>query len=81
VLKIDNRTLFPQPLHIHGHVVRVLHPLDDGWEPYFLDTIIIPEGKALQLAFLADNPGKWLISSTVAERFDAGLWSWFEVTG
>jgi FtsP/CotA-like multicopper oxidase with cupredoxin domain len=80
VLRVDNRTLFPQPIHIHGHVVRVLHPLDDGWEPYFLDTVIIPEGKALQLAFLADNPGKWLISSSVAERFDAGLWSWFEVT-
>jgi FtsP/CotA-like multicopper oxidase with cupredoxin domain len=80
VLRVDNRTLFPQPIHIHGHVVRVLHPLDDGWEPYFLDTVIIPDGKALQLAFLADNPGKWLISSSVTERFDAGLWSWFEVT-
>ncbi|MGL4728308.1 MAG: multicopper oxidase family protein [Bosea sp. (in: a-proteobacteria)] len=79
VLKVQNTTLFPQPLHIHGHVVRVLHPLDDGWEPYFLDTIIIPEGKTLQLAFIADNPGKWLISSTVTERFDTGLWSWFEV--
>jgi FtsP/CotA-like multicopper oxidase with cupredoxin domain len=80
VLRVDNRTLFPQPVHIHGHVVRVLHPLDDGWEPYFLDTVIIPDGKALQLAFLADNPGKWLISSSVTERFDAGLWSWFEVS-
>ncbi len=69
VLRVENRTALPQPLHIHGHVVRVLHPLDDGWEPYFLDTIIIAEGKALQLAFIADNPGKWLIGSSVAERF------------
>ena len=29
---------------------------------------------------IADNPGRWLISSTVLERFDLGLWTWFEVT-
>jgi FtsP/CotA-like multicopper oxidase with cupredoxin domain len=79
VLAIDNRTAFIQPLHVHGHAVRLLHPLDDGWEPYFLDTVQIPEGKKLHIAFIADNPGRWLISSTVLERFDHGLWTWFEV--
>jgi hypothetical protein len=24
--------------------------------------------------------GKWLLASTVLERFDTGLWTWFEVT-
>lgn len=80
VMAIDNRTAFVQPLHVHGHAVRLLHPLDDGWENYFLDTVQIPDGKKLHIAFLADNPGRWLISSTVLERFDLGLWSWFEVT-
>lgn len=80
VIAIDNRTGFIQPLHVHGHAFRLLHPLDDGWEPYFLDTVQIPEGKKLHIAFIADNPGRWLISSTVLERFDHGLWTWFEVT-
>lgn len=79
VLAIDNRTGFVQPLHVHGHAFRLLHPLDDGWEPYFLDTVQIPEGKKLHIAFIADNPGRWLISSTILDRFDVGLWSWFEV--
>lgn len=79
VMAIENRTAFVQPIHVHGHVVRLLHPLDDGWENYFLDTVQIPEGKKLHVAFIADNPGRWLISSTVLERFDLGLWSWFEV--
>lgn len=79
VLSIENRTAFFQPLHVHGHHFRLLHPLDDGWEPYFLDTVQIPEGKRLHIAFIADNPGRWLISSTVLERFDLGLWTWFEV--
>ncbi len=79
VIAISNRTEFLQPLHVHGHSFRLLHPLDDGWEPYFLDTVQIPEGKRLHIAFIADNPGRWLISSSVLERFDRGLWTWFEV--
>ncbi len=79
VLGITNRTGFPQPLHIHGHVVRLLHPLDDGWEPYWLDTFQVPEGRTVHVAFLADNPGRWMLGSTVLERLDTGLWTWFEV--
>ncbi|MGL5362640.1 MAG: multicopper oxidase family protein [Bosea sp. (in: a-proteobacteria)] len=80
VLTLINKTAFAQPLHVHGHSFRLLHPLDDGWEPYFLDTLQVPEGRTLRIAFIADNPGKWLISSTVLERFDVGFWTWFEVT-
>lgn len=80
VLAIENLTAFIQPLHVHGHAFRLLHPLDDGWEPYFLDTVQIPEGRKLHIAFIADNSGRWLVSSTVLERFDHGLWTWFEVT-
>lgn len=80
VIAIENRTAFIQPLHVHGHSFRLLHPLDDGWEAYFLDTVQMPEGHKLHIAFIADNPGRWMISSTVLERFDRGLWTWFEVT-
>lgn len=79
VLTIRNDTGFPQILHLHGHVFRLLHLLDDGWEPYWLDTVQIPEGRHAQIAFVADNPGRWLLSSTVLERFDTGLWTSFEV--
>jgi FtsP/CotA-like multicopper oxidase with cupredoxin domain len=40
----------------------------------------IPENRTLLIAFVADNPGKWAITSSVLERFDTGLWTWFEVT-
>lgn len=80
VLALTNQTAFVQPLHLHGHVFRLLHPLDDGWEPYFLDTVQVPENRTVRIAFVADNPGKWLLASTVMERFDGGLWTWLEVT-
>lgn len=80
VLAVTNKTAWTQVMHLHGHSARLLHPLDDGWEPYWTDNAQIPEGKTLRFAFRAENPGKWLISSGVIERFDAGLWTWFEVT-
>ncbi|MGO4571766.1 multicopper oxidase family protein [Microvirga sp. 2TAF3] len=80
VLALTNQTSFVQPIHLHGHAFRLLHALDDGWEPYFLDTLQIPENRTSRIAFIADNPGKWLLASTVMERFDAGLWTWIEVS-
>ncbi|QRM31930.1 multicopper oxidase family protein [Microvirga sp. VF16] len=80
VLALTNQTAFVQPIHLHGHSFRLLHALDDGWEPYWLDTVQVPENKTVRIAFVADNPGKWLLASTVMERFDAGLWTWIEVT-
>lgn len=80
VLTLTNRTPFVQPMHLHGHAFRLLHALDDGWEPYWLDTVQVPEDRTIRIAFVADNPGRWLLASTVLERFDSGLWTWIEVT-
>lgn len=80
VLALKNETALAQPMHLHGHSFRLLHALDDGWEPYWLDTVQVPENRTVRIAFVADNPGKWLLASTVMERFDAGLWTWIEVT-
>ena len=74
-----NKTPVAQSIHVHGHVMRVLHLLDDGWEPYWRDTILVGPGKTARMAFVADNPGKWLIDSTILEHTAGGLRGWFEV--
>lgn len=79
VIALVNRTPWSHMLTVQGHVFRLLHPMDDGWEPYFLDTIHLPENTTSRIAFDAVNVGKWAIRSTVAEHFDAGLYGWFEV--
>jgi FtsP/CotA-like multicopper oxidase with cupredoxin domain len=76
VLAVDNRTRFDQPLHVHGHVWHVIEEQPRPWR----DTVVIPAGARLNLGFVADNPGKWGIQSTIAERLDAGLITSFEVT-
>jgi FtsP/CotA-like multicopper oxidase with cupredoxin domain len=81
VLALTNRTSWMQVIRVHGHVFRVLHGLDDGWEPYFMDTVLVPENRTVRIAFNADNPGKWLIRSTILEHMEGGVLSWFEVVG
>lgn len=76
-LDISNKTAFSQPLHIHGHAWQVL-----GSDPPgpFQDTVVIPAGQSVSLAFTADNPGLWALHSLVAERADGGLIGTFMVT-
>jgi FtsP/CotA-like multicopper oxidase with cupredoxin domain len=80
VVALVNRGSWAQVIRTHGHVFRVLHALDDGWEPFFLDTVVVPENRTVRIAFNADNPGKWLIRSTILEHMEGGVLSWFEVT-
>jgi FtsP/CotA-like multicopper oxidase with cupredoxin domain len=79
-LGLVNASLFPLVIHVQGHVVRLLHDLDDGWDPYWRDSVIAPEHKTKHIAFVADNPGKWLIMAAIMEHFSSGLAGWFEVT-
>ena len=79
VLALKNESAVPNVIHIHGHSFRALHPFDDGWEPYWLDTIIVPAGQTIRCAFLAGSPGLWLIGSTILERLDGGMSAFFEV--
>lgn len=80
VLGIENKTAWPQVIAVHGHAFRLLHPFDDGWEPYFLDTLYMAPKTKAQIALIAQNPGKWAIRSTIAEHYAAGVSTWFEVT-
>lgn len=80
VIAAFNDTAWPQVLAVHGHAFRLLHPFDDGWEPYFLDTLYLAPKSVARIAFIADNPGRWAIRSAVAEHFLGGVRTWFEVT-
>lgn len=75
-LEIVNRTAFAQPLHIHGHDWQVLAAEPSG---EFQDSLIVPAGETVSVAFTADNPGLWALHSLVAERADGGLIGSFAV--
>ena len=74
-----NKTAVTQALRLGGHVARLLHGLDDGWEPYWRDIILVAPGKTARIAFVADNPGKWPIESSIPEHRQAGVGGWMQV--
>jgi FtsP/CotA-like multicopper oxidase with cupredoxin domain len=74
-----NRSKVPLAMHAHGHAMRLLHDLDDGWEPYWRNGVIIPAGKTKHVSFIADAPGKWAIHDDILEHEAAGLATWFAV--
>jgi len=78
-LAIKNSAPDASVLHIHGHAVRLLDALDDGWKPFWLDTILCVPQLTTRVAFVADNPGKWLLDARGIGVARA-TFAWFEVT-
>lgn len=57
VVGCANLEAAPMSVHVEGASMRLLHPLDDGWEPYWLDTMMAAGQKTVRGAFVADSPG------------------------
>ncbi len=79
-LTIVNKTLDYQTMRLEGHVARQLHSLDDGWDPYWRDALLVGAGKTLHAAFVADMPGKWPLASASPEKRAKGLLTYYVVT-
>lgn len=79
-MEISNRTAFPHGIHIHGHHFRVLsrngisHPFQD-----VRDTVLINADETVDVAFVADNPGKWMIHCHMLSHQASGMMGWFNV--
>ena len=58
VMAFPNQTDFAHAVHLHGHHVRLLDNLDDGWKPFWLDTVMVGARRTTRVAFVADNPGQ-----------------------
>ena len=78
-LALRNTTGRPQIAHVHGHSCRLLDRLDDGWKPYWLDTLVAG-AEIERIAFVADNPGKWMIAWRTLERPETAAATWFAVS-
>jgi FtsP/CotA-like multicopper oxidase with cupredoxin domain len=79
VLALVNNTAVMQAIRLYGHFMRLLHAMDDGWEPYWRDSVLIAPGKTAHVAFVADNPGHWPIESAIPEHLAAGVATMFAV--
>jgi FtsP/CotA-like multicopper oxidase with cupredoxin domain len=79
VLALTNRTKAATVFHLHGHHFRLLDRLDDGWKPYWLDTLALEPGQTQRIAFTAETAGRFLIESMATDWAAPRLARWYEV--
>jgi FtsP/CotA-like multicopper oxidase with cupredoxin domain len=73
-LELVNDTSWHHPIHLHGHVFRVLtrsgKPVPGSeWG----DTALIDPDSRVEIAFVADNPGDWMFHCHVLEHQESGM--------
>ncbi|MGQ0656263.1 MAG: multicopper oxidase family protein [Betaproteobacteria bacterium] len=78
LMELVNDTAWHHPIHLHGHVFRVLsrngEPARESG-----DTVLIDPRSRAEIAFVADNPGDWMLHCHVLEHQASGMMSVFRV--
>jgi len=80
VVNMINRTAWPHAMHLHGFHFKVVERNgkivhDSPWR----DTELVERNEQVAIAFVADNPGKWLLHCHMLEHTAAGMITWLEV--
>ena len=88
-LKLINETAWPHSIHLHGHHFRILSRSLRGNEELnsmpeyetqsWRDTVLLERDEIVKIAFVADNPGKWMLHCHMLEHQAAGMGTWYEV--
>ena len=67
VLELVNETAWHHPVHLHGHVFRVLP------HGHWADSVLLDPRSRAEVAFVADNPGDWMLHCHVLEHQASGM--------
>ena len=81
ILDFRNETAWWHPMHLHGHSFSVLdrdgRPVPhDEWG----DTVLVRPRERVRVAFVADNPGDWMLHCHVMEHQIGGLMTTIRVS-
>ncbi len=79
-LELINRTIFEHSIYLHGHKFRVI-ARQGRPEPHqpFRDTVLLGPKEQVEIALVADNPGRWLLHCSVLEHQEAGMMAFIAV--
>ena len=74
VVTMRNETAWWHPMHLHGFSFRVLKR-NGAAVPHsqWADTVLLAPRDTVELAFVADNPGDWMLHCHVTDHQTAGL--------
>jgi FtsP/CotA-like multicopper oxidase with cupredoxin domain len=79
VLELHNTTPHPHPMHLHGHTMKILSCSRLTRPVHRSDTVLVMPNERVVAAFVADNPGNWMVHCHIIEHQDTGMMAWFRV--
>ncbi len=79
-IEFFNTTPHAHPMHLHGHAFKVLSADKFKRPVHWADTVLVMPDERVRIAFVADNPGNWMIHCHIIEHQDTGMMAWFRVS-
>lgn len=76
-LKMFNHSMMPHPVHLHGHTFQVGPAGGTGPRK---DTLLLASHATVDVDFIADNPGKWMLHCHNGYHAEAGMMTRLEYT-
>ncbi len=74
ILVMQNDTAWHHPIHLHGHSFRVISRNGNPTRYHeWQDTVLMEPREAVEITFVADNPGDWMFHCHILEHMEAGM--------
>ncbi len=74
IFVLENRTAWEHPVHLHGHSFQIISRSEKVLKnPVVRDTVLLQPEERVEIAFLADNPGRWMFHCHILEHQAAGM--------
>src|SRR5262245_12061289 len=70
-----NQTRMPHPMHLHGHEFQVVELDGKRFSGAVRDTVLVPPGRRVVVAFDANNPGLWALHCHLLYHLEAGMFT------
>jgi FtsP/CotA-like multicopper oxidase with cupredoxin domain len=79
-MELTNKSAFPHAIHLHGHHFTVQSKSGSANQPGDVrDTVLVGADETVAIAFVADNPGVWMLHCHMLSHQKTGMMGWFEV--
>lgn len=79
LFELFNGTPHPHPVHLHGHTFRVLRSSKKDIVPHLADTVLVAPKERVEICFIADNPGDWMMHCHIIEHQETGMMGYVRV--
>jgi FtsP/CotA-like multicopper oxidase with cupredoxin domain len=79
IFELENLTPQTHPIHMHGHTFTFVSSNKRHLPPHKADTIPLLPREVIEVAFVADNPGLWMLHCHILEHQETGMMGYLRV--